>query len=87
MPEGHISGMPYEGLQMKRFWSCFKSGKHCQEKIRKIFLPRHGNEATFAYFSTFQTLDYSISKNIQTIPCGFIRHHKIGPLNKCAKFH
>ena len=38
-------------------------------------------------FSTFQTLDDGISKNIPGNPCGFIRGNKKGPLNKCAKFH
>ena len=33
-----------------------------------IFLPRHGNYATFLCFSSFQTLDYSISKNFQANP-------------------
>ena len=36
------------------------------------------------YFSTFQTLDYRISKNIPANPCEFIRDNKKGPLNKCA---
>ena len=31
----------------------------------KIFLPRHGNEVKFSSFSTFQSLDYRISKNIE----------------------
>ena len=50
----------------------------------QIFLPRHGNEATFfVFFSNFQTLDYRISKNVQANPCGFIRDNKEGPLNNC----
>ena len=36
--------------------------------------------------STFQTLNYSISKCVQVNPCGFIRDKKKGPLNQCAKF-
>ena len=35
-------------------------------------------------FSTFQTLDYRIFKNIQANLCRFIRDNKQGPLNKCA---
>ena len=38
-------------------------------------------------FSTFQTLDYRISKNVQANSCGFIPDNKKRPLNKCAKFH
>ena len=59
---------------MKRFWSCFEydgiSGINPQ-----VFLPQHGNEALFV-FSTFQTLDYSIFKNIIANPCRFIRDNK-----------
>ena len=40
----------------------------------------------FFLFSTFQTLDYSITKTVQSNPCGFIRHSKKGPINKFAKF-
>ena len=54
----------------------------------KVLLPQHGNEAIFSCFSTFQALDYSsIFKYIQAYTFGFIREDKIGPLNKCAKFH
>ena len=53
----------------------------------QIFLPRHGNEATFLCFSTFQTLDYKIFKKVEGNPYGFIRDNKKRPLNKCAKFH
>ena len=52
-----------------------------------VFLPRHGNEATFSCFSTFQILDYSISKNAHTNPYGFIRDNKKGLPDKFAKFH
>ena len=45
-------------------------------KSTSFFLPPHGNEATFSCFSTFQTFSYSISKNIQANPCGFIRDKK-----------
>ena len=31
-------------------------------------------------FSTFQILDYRISKNFQANPCGFIPENKKGPL-------
>ena len=48
---------------------------------------RHGNKDPFSFFSTFQTLDCSISKNVQTNPCGFIRESKEGLLNKCVKFY
>ena len=37
-------------------------------------------------FSTFKTLDYRISKNVQANPCGFIPDNKKGPLNNRAKF-
>ena len=53
----------------------------------QVSLPRHGKEATFSCFSTFQTLDYKISKNNEANPSGFIRDNKKGPLKKCANFH
>ena len=53
----------------------------------QVFLSRHGNEASFSYFSTFQSLDYRISENIEANPCGFNCDNKKGPLNKYTKFH
>ena len=75
-----------EGTRMKRFWSSFKSGREYQEQILKFSLPplEGGN---FLCFSTYQNLDYRISKNMQAKLCGFIRDNKKGPLKKCTKFH
>ena len=43
-----------------------------------------GTRPHFRVFSTFQTLDYRISKNVQANRCGFIRDNKKGPVNKCV---
>ena len=58
-----------------------------RNKPASLFLLQHGNKANFSCFSTFQALDYKISKTIQAEPCGFIRDEKKGLLNKFAKFH
>ena len=52
----------------------------------QVLLPRHGNEAIFR-ISTFQSLDYRMSKSILANPCGFICNKKKGPLNKYENFH
>ena len=52
----------------------------------QVSLHRHGNEVTFSCFSTFQTLDYRIFKNIQANLCGFIRDNKQEPRNNCVNF-
>ena len=85
--KGLISREFNEGIQLKRFWSCFKSKTEYQEQIRKFFLPQHENDATFSCFSTFQILSYGVSKHTEANPCGFIQESSEGPLNKSAKFH
>ena len=54
-------------IRMKRFWSCFKSKQGIPGINPQVFLPRYGNEVTFSRFSTFQNLDYSISKILKQI--------------------
>ena len=54
----------------------------------QVFLPRHGNKATFScVFTLFKIWITEPTKNIQANLCGFIRDNKQGPLNKCANFH
>ena len=53
----------------------------------QVFSASTPEQGHFFVFSTFQNLDYRISKNVQANPCGFIRDNKKGLLNKCAKFY
>ena len=60
---------------MKRF-------RHVSSLAGSTTINAHGfagstwDRGHFLCFSTFQTLDYRISKNIQANPCGFIRNNK-----------
>ena len=45
----------------------FQVGQRIPGINLQVFLPRHGNEATFSGFSTFQTMDYRISKMLKQI--------------------
>ena len=54
MHKGLISGTFNEGIGMKCFWSCFKSGREYWELTQKFFLPRLGNEATYSCFPLFK---------------------------------
>ena len=53
----------------------------------QVFSASTWERCYFFVFSTFQTLDYRIFKNIQANLCGFILDNKQGPLNKYANFH
>ena len=50
-------------------------------------MPRHGNEANFSCFRTFQSLKCSISQNVRAKPCGFIRGIHVLLLSVPEKFH
>ena len=65
MPKGLTSGMFNEGILMKQFGSHFKFAR--EYLANKINLPRQRNETKFWSFSTFQTLDYSISQMFKQI--------------------
>ena len=86
MPQVLISGTFNEGIRMKRFWPSLKSGREYQEKSES-YSCLDMETRPFSSFTTFQTLDYRISKNSQANPCGSFRDNKQGPLNKYAKFH
>ena len=64
----------------------FQVGQRIPGINLQVYLPRHGNEATFSCFSTFQTMDYRISKNVEANLCGFIRDNKKGPLANAPSF-
>ena len=51
------------------------------------FMPRHGNEANFSCFFTFETLKCSISQNIWAKPYGFIRGIHVLLFNVTEKFY
>ena len=84
-----ISGTFKEGIWMKRFWSCCKSG--IRQGIPGInpqvfsTLALEGDH--FLCFSTFQAFDYKISKNIEINPWRLVLDNKKGPPNNCAKFY
>ena len=78
MTESLSSGTFNEGIRTKRFWSCFKSVGNV--RIKSARFPASTWEQGHFLFSTFQTFNYSISKNIQANPCGFIRDNKKGSL-------
>ena len=79
-PFGHVSSHVHVHVHVH-------VGREYQEQIRKFFLSSTGERGHFSCFSTFQSLDYKLSKNVKANSCGFILHNKKGPLNKCAKFH
>ena len=67
---GHVSSLAKNITNKSASFSCFDMG----------------TRPLFRIFSTFQTLDYRISKNIQANPCGFILDNKKGPLSKVPSF-
>ena len=84
MPKGLISGKFNKEIRMKRFRSSFMSCREYSKKSASFLCLKMG---TRTLFSTFQTLDDGVSKNIEANHCKFIRGNKKGPPDKSAKFH
>ena len=54
---------------------------------RQVFPASTWKRGHFSCVSTFETLDYRISKNFEANPCEFIGNNKKGALNKYDKLH